>query len=1367
MFHHSFPLTTHKFGKQAAGLLTGLFFSISAAAEISPAQERDIGIRNQQELQRQQQQEQQKRQQLERTPDVRLTAPEKATLQTLPIETPCFPIRRLQLQNGSGVPLPEFDWVVEQLTAPDAPVVIGQCVGAQGVAWLIERTQKILVDRGFVTSRVLATQQDMSQGTLVLTLIAGRIRTIRLKEPVDPRAHLSNALPMQAGDILNLRDIEQALENLKRVPTAEADIQIEPAQGEGAQLGDSDLVVSYRQPFPFRLTVNADDSGTIAGRNIVRLTAENVNNLGGRINGNDVSVAARQDLNNIGGSISAVNSLSAIAGRDLNVQTTTRSGSNEVGASSFSRTGIDRVAGLYVSGEGGALVASAGRDMNIVAGVVSNAGNGATSLSAGNNMKFSALTTQVQENSVRDANNYFKYSTTQDVGSQVSGGGNVNLSAGNTFSATAADVQAVGALNASAKDIKIAAGVATSNYDEAHQQTSKGFLNSSTVTTRDTRSTSTALASNFGGATVSLNTSNDIAIKGSNVVSDNGTILNARGGVTIEAAQNSSTSSSFRQETSSGLMSGAGLSISYGRSMQSSDGKDTTTTAAASTVGSVNGGVIITAGKQYKQIGSDVVAPGQAGTAGGAGDISITAKTVDIQEARETNKQSTEQKFEQSGVTLAVTSTVLSTLENAKSQIKATTQTSDGRMKALGTASAAANVKMAADALKAGQGDENGMVKTGNKNPDGSPEMPQGNAADKAGGIQVSLSYGQSSSQSNSTATSDTARGSTLKAGGTNTIKATGAGADSNLTVQGSDVSGMQVNLEADNKVNLLAAQNTSSQTSSNSNSSASVGVAAQLGNQGAGIGFTGSVSKGSGSGNGSETTYTNTHIAGTDSVSIKSGADTTFKGATVEGNQVTANVGGNLNIESLQDTATYAEKNQQVGASGMIGAGASGSVNYAKSNIDSNYASVTEQSGIKAGDGGFTVNVQGNTDLKGGAITSTQAAIDNNKNSFQTSGSLTTSDIENKANYEAKSVSVTVGAGGSPMPGQGLSAALSGAGMGKDSGSTSTTTTAGISGMAGDTAKRTGDNAQGIGKIFDADKVRQEIQAQTQITQEFSKQASTAIASYSDQQKKDLQTQIKAAPETEKAALKQQLDQVILEEKVLNILVGAVTGFGQTAVTKESLAAAADEMRTLMVKDSATFAGVVDSTGKKLSNNSGTSEGINGDGVKLGGTRVDLDLLCGPDNARCTFEKKPDGSIDTSKPVTFKGPDVQKPDGTTGPQTLDEFLATPDGQKMEGSTGGVQGYKGTLFGTPYEAGSWQDKLIESFAGTHDMIGGKLSGLYDSQGNIKQGMSDTERAVYNYGVTTTAIFPSIPFAAAQGLPPEVWNAVSVLLKAAK
>ena len=246
------------------GALIGASSAVTVMAQVGQAQERDIAIRNQQELHRQQQQEQQLRQQLERTPDVRLRTPEQAITQMLPTETPCFSIERFEFKSNSGDPLHEFDWVAEQLTTPDAPVFLGQCVGAQGVAWLIERTQKILVDAGFVTTRVMATQQDMSHGTLQLTLITGRIRAIRLTEQVDTRVHLDNALPMKAGDILNLRDIEQALENLKRVPTAEADIQIEPAQGDGAQLGDSDLVVSYRQPFPLRLSISADDSGTKA-----------------------------------------------------------------------------------------------------------------------------------------------------------------------------------------------------------------------------------------------------------------------------------------------------------------------------------------------------------------------------------------------------------------------------------------------------------------------------------------------------------------------------------------------------------------------------------------------------------------------------------------------------------------------------------------------------------------------------------------------------------------------------------------------------------------------------------------------------------------------------------------------------------------------------------------------------------------------------------------------------------------------------------------------------------------------------------------------------------------------------------------------
>lgn len=63
---------------------------------------------------------------------------------------------------------------------------------------------------------------------------------------------------MREGDVLNLRDLEQGLEVFKRVPTAEADIQIEP----GETIGESDLVLAWQQKFPFRLNFSVDDGGS-------------------------------------------------------------------------------------------------------------------------------------------------------------------------------------------------------------------------------------------------------------------------------------------------------------------------------------------------------------------------------------------------------------------------------------------------------------------------------------------------------------------------------------------------------------------------------------------------------------------------------------------------------------------------------------------------------------------------------------------------------------------------------------------------------------------------------------------------------------------------------------------------------------------------------------------------------------------------------------------------------------------------------------------------------------------------------------------------------------------------------------------------
>jgi len=1102
----------------------------------------------------------------------------------------------------------------------------------------------------------------------------------------------------------------------------------------------------------FNLSGDLTNSGTIAGRNVVALTAENVHNLGGRITGNDVGVAARTDLNNIGGQIDAVNSLVAIAGRDLNVISTTSTQTSAQG----SRTNINRIAGLYVTGSGGTLIASAGRDVNLIATGIVNAGPttaeqpaGSTAIVAGNNLNLGTVSEAQRHDLVWDPRNFRKENSRTDVGTTIQTTGDIHLQAGNDLNAKAASVTSdLGALTAIAgNDVNITAGSASLNRDEASFSKSRGTWGSkSEVTTRDTTNETTALGSTFSGDTVTAQAGHNLDIKGSNVVATNDVTLLAQSNVKIEAATNTLNESHFREEKRSGLFGSGGLGITIGSQKQSTDNKGVSALATASTVGSTQGNVTIAAGNDYKQVGSNVVAP--------QGDINISAKKIDIIEAQNTSLNTTETKFKQTGITLALSSPVISAVQTAQHMAEAAGETKDVRMQVLAGATAGMAAYDAYGKVQAGQGTtingkDNQIV---SQDADGNLTSRDANAVDKVGGVSLSISIGGSSSQSNSTQTSSTAQGSTVAAGNNVNLTATGAGKDSDLTIQGSQITaGNNVTLKADDEINLLAAKSTAEQHSTNKSSSGSIGVS--FGSQ---TGVTLAASQGRGNADGSDVSWTNTHVEAGNTLALQSGGDTTLKGAVASGKQVVADVGGNLNVESLQDTSSYESKQKSISGSVTIGASPSGSIGASKSKIDSNYASVIEQSGIKAGDKGFQVNVKGNTDLKGAVIASTQAAVDQGLNRFQTDGTLTTSDIQNQASYSAKSVGVNIGAGVS-LDGK-LAPSGSGAGFGKDSGDASSTTQAGISGIAGNTAVRTGDAETGIAKIFDADKVQREINAQVQITQAFGQQAGKAVGDYVQGRRQALQDQIKNdMTETEKTAIQEQLSDLVMQERVMNVLIGAVAGMGGTALTKETLSAGAEQMRQLMIEDSKKSSGVVDSEGNTLSNLSGISEGVRGDKVKIGGTRVDLDLLCSVTYERCKTYTDESGKkeldFNDKGEVQFVG-------------SLRDFLETDEGKKLSGPTGGIQGANGTLFGFSYAPGSWQDKLIEAFSGTHDMIGGKVSGLYDEQGNIKRGMTDAERKAYD-NWAAVAIVPSAPFAMAELLSPEVWKAISILLEAAK
>ncbi|PAU66575.1 hypothetical protein BZL41_00955 [Pseudomonas sp. PIC25] len=211
-----------------------------------------------QELLRQQERERVQREQLEPSPDVRIALPAAAADRLPEGEVPCFPIHDIRL---IGEDSETFQWALRAANPPEDPA-LGRCLGAGGINLTMKRIQNAIIERGYVTSRILAEPQDLKSGTLVLTVVPGRIRTIRFAEGTSRRATLWNALPAAPGDVLNLRDIEQALENFKRVPTAEADIRIEPAEGTDARPGESDVVIAWQQRLPVRLSLSLDDSGS-------------------------------------------------------------------------------------------------------------------------------------------------------------------------------------------------------------------------------------------------------------------------------------------------------------------------------------------------------------------------------------------------------------------------------------------------------------------------------------------------------------------------------------------------------------------------------------------------------------------------------------------------------------------------------------------------------------------------------------------------------------------------------------------------------------------------------------------------------------------------------------------------------------------------------------------------------------------------------------------------------------------------------------------------------------------------------------------------------------------------------------------------
>jgi hemolysin activation/secretion protein len=218
------------------------------------------------EQRRRAQVEEQERQRLLQEPRVELPTEAQKGLSetlTLPSETPCFSLHQITLQvppqvsdqvkrvGDSTLPLDPFFFAHNYLQN-----YVGKCVGKEGLNLIIQRVTNLILQQGYSTTRVGLAEQDLSSGKLTLTLIPGIIHAIRFSDP-SLYGTWRNAFPTGPGKLLNLRDLEQGLEQMKRVPSQDVEMQIVPSEIPG----ESDVVLTVKRNKAWKVSASLDNSG--------------------------------------------------------------------------------------------------------------------------------------------------------------------------------------------------------------------------------------------------------------------------------------------------------------------------------------------------------------------------------------------------------------------------------------------------------------------------------------------------------------------------------------------------------------------------------------------------------------------------------------------------------------------------------------------------------------------------------------------------------------------------------------------------------------------------------------------------------------------------------------------------------------------------------------------------------------------------------------------------------------------------------------------------------------------------------------------------------------------------------------------------
>ncbi|HBG9619446.1 TPA: hemagglutinin repeat-containing protein, partial [Escherichia coli] len=691
-------------------------------------------------------------------------------------------------------------------------------------------------------------------------------------------------------------------------------------------------------------------------------------------------MGAAGDISITGAAVSAGDSVLLSAGNDLNMNAIQAGERRRYGGSGWYET--HAVAPTVTAGN--SLMLSAGRDVNSqAAGIMAE---NSMDIRAGRDVNMAAEST-----GAGDHDSTFSMKTVHDSvrqqGTDMTSGGDITVTAGRDITSVATAVTAKGDIRVNAgHDIVLGTATESDYHYSESGETRNRLLSHQTTRTITEDSVTREKGSLLSGNRVTVNAGDNLTVQGSDVVADRDVSLAAGNHVDVLAATSTDTSWRFKETKKSGLTGTGGIGFTIGSSKTTHDRREagTTQSQSASTIGSTAGNVSITAGKQAHISGSDVIANR---------DISITGDSVVVDPGHD--RRTVDEKFEQkkSGLTVALSGTVGSAINNAVTSAQETKESSDSRLKVLQA------TKTALSGVQAGQ----------------AAAMATATGDPNATGVSLSLTTQKSKSQQHSE--SDTVSGSTLNAGNNLSVVATGKNRGDNrgdIVIAGSQLkAGGNTSLDAANDVLLSGAANTQKTTGRNSSSGGGVGVSIGAGGNGAGISVFASVNAAKGSEKGNGTEWTETTIDSGKTVTINSGRDTVLNGAQVNGNRIIADVGHDLLISSQQDTSKYDSKQTSVAAGGSFTFGSmtgSGYIAASRDKMKSRFDSVAEQTGMFAGDGGFDITVGRHTQLDGAVIASTATP---DKNHLDT-GTLGFSDLHNEADYKVSHSGISLSGGGS-----------------------------------------------------------------------------------------------------------------------------------------------------------------------------------------------------------------------------------------------------------------------------------------------------------------------------------------------------------------